>query len=89
MFPPAADSVHAFSPQPVVRQPDRQSLTSESRRAIDDLDVAQLRFVRILVNFGATLEQAGAVVAAIAAAEIQRAARGKHRRHFTLSGRGV
>jgi hypothetical protein len=37
MFPPAADSVHAFSPQPAIGQPDSQTLTSESAKAVGGL----------------------------------------------------
>lgn len=32
MLPPAADSVHAFSPQPAIRQPESQTLTGASRK---------------------------------------------------------
>lgn len=70
MFPPRADSTDAFPLQP----------------AGDLFDLAQLRFVRFLVRYGATLDEAGAIVAG----EILRVTSGKHRRrNFTLSGRRV
>jgi hypothetical protein len=85
MFPPRAESVDSFLPQPAIRQPESQTLTSESPTPLEALDLAQLRFVRCLVRYGATLDEAATVVAS----ELERfrkAAEKKRRRRFELVG---
>jgi hypothetical protein len=37
MFPPRAESVHAFSPQPAIGQPESQTLTSDSPKPAEGL----------------------------------------------------
>jgi hypothetical protein len=62
MFPPRAESVDSFSAQPAIGQRESQTLTGDSPSSIEDVEIALLRFVRCLVRFGLTLDEAGAVV---------------------------
>ena len=64
MFPPRAASLDSFSRHPAIGQPGRQPISSDSPSPFDAIDLAQLRFVHCLVRYGATVEEAGAVVAA-------------------------
>jgi hypothetical protein len=85
MFPPRAESVDSFSQQPAIGQPDRGNLTSESARPFEDVDLALLRFVACLIQFGLTLDQAGTVVCA----ELERAealASKRRPRRYWVSG---
>jgi hypothetical protein len=50
MFPPRADSTHAFCVQPAVPQPKTRNRTSESANPFEGLDLAMLRFVRCLIR---------------------------------------
>jgi hypothetical protein len=84
MFPPRA-CVDSFSLQPAVRQPESQTLTSESPTPVEALDLAQLRFVRCLVRYGATLDEAAAVVSS-ELERLRKAADKKRRRRFDLVG---
>ena len=52
-----ADSVHSTPPT-------NTSATQADNPSLEALDLAQLRFVRCLFRYGATAEEAGAVVAA-------------------------
>lgn len=85
MFPPVADSARAFSRQCATGLPASETLTGDSPKPAEALDLAQLRFVRCLVRCGATVEQTIAIVAA----ELERARSPRRRLHFTLSGRRV
>jgi len=85
MFPPRAESVDSFSLQPGVRQPESQTSTSDSPSPFEDVDLALLRFVRSLVQFGLTPGEAGAVVSA----ELERAealASKRRPRRYWISG---
>ena len=64
MFPPRAEPVDSFLPQPAIGQPESQTLTSDSPSPTESIDLALLCFVRCLVRYGATIEEAAAVVAA-------------------------
>jgi hypothetical protein len=64
MFPPRAESVDSFSLQPAIGQPESGNRTSESPSPFEEVDLAQLRFVGCLIQFGLTLDEAGAVVTA-------------------------
>jgi hypothetical protein len=68
-----------------VSQPESQTLTSDSHAPVEALDLAQLRFVQCLVRYGATLDEAAAVVSS----ELERfrkAVDRKRRRRFDLVG---
>jgi hypothetical protein len=75
MFPPRAESVDSFLLQPAIGQPESGNLTSDSPSPFEDVDLAQLRFVRCLVRIGLTLDEAGAIVSA----ELDRLRAGKPR----------
>jgi hypothetical protein len=62
MFPPRAASVDSFSQQPAIGQPESQNLTGDSPSPFEAMDLALLRFVRCLVRFGLTLDEAATVV---------------------------
>jgi hypothetical protein len=85
MFPRGAESVDSFSLQLATGQPESRNLTSESPRAFEGIDVALLRFVGCLIQFGLTLDQAGTVVCA----ELERAealASKRRPRRYWISG---
>jgi hypothetical protein len=85
MFPPRAESVDSFSLQPAIGQPKSQTLTSESPSPFEGMDVALLRFVGCLIQFGLTMDQAGDVVSA----ELERAealASKRRPRRYWISG---
>jgi hypothetical protein len=84
MFPPRA-SVDSFSLQPAIGGPESQTLTSESPGPFEAMDLALLRFVACLIQFGLTLDQAGDVVSA----ELERAeaiASKRRPRRYWISG---
>src|SRR5690348_9241489 len=60
----AAESVHAFPPQPAIGQPESESLIGESPSSFEPLDLVMLQFVRCLVGHGATLDDASIIVSA-------------------------
>jgi hypothetical protein len=62
MLPPRADSVDSFFLQPAIGQPDSENLTGDSPSPFEDVDLALLRFVRCLIRFGLTLDEAGTIV---------------------------
>jgi hypothetical protein len=62
MFPPRSEFEDAFCVQSGIGQPESESLTIDSPKPLDGLDLAQLRFVRCLVRWGLTLDEASAVV---------------------------
>jgi hypothetical protein len=64
MFPPRAESVDSFPLQPAIGQSGSQTLTSDSPSPLEGVDLAQLSFVRCLIRYGLTIEEAGAVVTA-------------------------
>jgi hypothetical protein len=66
---PLCESVDSLSHQPGIGQPESGNLTSDSPKPFEAIDLAQLRFVRCLVRYGATLDDAAAVVAS----ELERA----------------
>jgi hypothetical protein len=80
----ARADVDSFSHQPGIGQPKTENLTSDSAKPIEEVDLAQLRFVRCLVRYGATLDEAAIVVAR----ELDRLRIGaaKHHRRMTLVG---
>jgi hypothetical protein len=85
MFPPRAESVDSFSMQPAIGGPESQTLTSESPSPFEGMDVALLRFVGCLIQFGLTMDQAGDVVSA----ELERAealASKRRPRRYWISG---
>jgi hypothetical protein len=85
MFPPRAESVDSFSLQAGVRQPESQTSTGDSISPFEDVDLALLRFVWSLVQFGLTPGEAGAVVSA----ELERAealASKRRPRRYWISG---
>jgi len=84
MFPPRAESVDSFSHQPAIGQPESRNLTGDSLKPTESLDLAQLRFVRCLVRYGLTLDQAGDVVAS--ELERLRSDASRKRRRTTLVG---
>ena len=80
-----AESVDSFSLQPAIGQPESGNLTSESPSPFEDIDLALLRFVGCLIQFGLTLDQAGTVVSA----ELERAeaiASKRRPRRYWISG---
>jgi hypothetical protein len=85
MFPPRAESVDSFSHPPAIGQPESQNLTGDSPRPFEPLDLAQLRFVRCLVRYGATLEEAATVVVG-ELDRLRKVAERKRRRRFDLVG---
>jgi hypothetical protein len=84
MFPPRAESVDSFSHHPAIGQPASQTRTGDSPKTFEALDLAQLRFVRCLVRFGLTLDEAADVVAI--ELDHLRSHTGKKRRRLTLVG---
>jgi hypothetical protein len=85
MFPPRAESVDSFSLQPAIGQPESEKRTGDSPSPFEDVDLALLRFVRCLVRFGLTLDEAGAVVSG----ELERAealASKRRPRRYWISG---
>jgi hypothetical protein len=74
-----------FTAARYIGQPESGNLTSESPSPFEDVDLALLRFVRSLVQFGLTPGEAGAVVSA----ELERAealASKRRPRRYWISG---
>jgi hypothetical protein len=62
MFTSSAEFEDAFCVQSGIGQPESESLTIDSPKPFDGLYLAQLRFVRCLVRWSLTLDEASAVV---------------------------
>jgi hypothetical protein len=85
MFPPRAESVDSFLPQPAIGQPESGNLTSDSPSQFEGIDLALLRFVRCLIGVGLTMDEASAVVSG----ELERAealASKRRPRRYWISG---
>ena len=84
MFPPHAESEDAVCVQSGIGQPESERLAIHSPKPFDGLDLAHLRFVRCLVRWGLTLDEASTVVSS----ELERLRRDAktQRRRPTLVG---